>query len=346
MKKKICIIAPNINLKGGIATVIREYKQSHILKEFDLKYVSTYSNNRLIEFSKGLYHYMKMLVKKQIDLVHVHTASKGSFYRKSIFVNITPKNIPVILHIHGGGFIEFYDTAPIIIKKRVQKVIKRSDKIIVLSEKFKNELIDRFDIDNIKIVKVINGIKLNNEKIKLEDKKLQVIYLGKLTKNKGIYDLLQIIPKIHAKYPEVKFIIAGDGDIDKVKEIVISEEINNCTQVVGWIDGETKKKFLIESSILVMPSYFEAFGISIVEAMDYGMAVVATKVGGIPEIIQPNKNGLLFESGDLKEFSQALEKYISDNKARAKVQKNNLVAVEQYDINNVINQIKEIYLTI
>ncbi|EJO5346051.1 glycosyltransferase family 4 protein [Clostridium botulinum] len=343
MKKNICIIGPNVNLNGGIATVIKQYMNSDIISKYDLTVVSSYGNRRIKEFIKGIYKYKKLLRLGKVDLVHVHTASRGSFYRKSLFINITPKNIPIVLHIHGGGFIEFYDKSSFFMKRRIKNIVKRAAKIVVLSEKFKEDFINRFDLEKDKISIVYNGISINKKHVDLHNKKLQVLYMGKLNESKGIYDLLKIIPNIYSKYPKVKFVIAGNGEIDKVKEIVEITNIQNCTRVVGWIEEKVKDKYLGESSILVMPSHFEAFGISIIEAMEYGLAIVANEVGGIPDIINNDINGKLVEMGNLKQLQEALEKYIKDENLTKKTGLINTERVKKFDIKNSVSNIEHIY---
>ncbi|EPY2308998.1 glycosyltransferase family 4 protein [Clostridium sporogenes] len=343
MKKNICMIGPNINLNGGIATVIKQYMNSDIRNKYNLIAVSSYGNRRIKEFIKGIYKYKKFLSEGKVDLVHIHTASRGSFYRKSLFIDITPKNIPIVLHIHGGGFIEFYDKSPFFIQTRIKKIMKRAFKIVVLSKNFKMDLINRFNLEKDKICIIYNGININEKHIDFHNKKLQILYMGKLNESKGIYDLLKIIPNIYSKYPKVKFIIAGNGEIDRVKHIVRVTNIEKCTHIVGWIDGKIKDKYLHESSILVMPSHFEAFGISIIEAMKCGLAIVANEVGGIPDIINHDVNGKLVQSGNLKQLEEALGEYIKNEKLTKKIGLMNSEMVKKFDITNSIRQIQEIY---
>ncbi|MCW6108713.1 glycosyltransferase family 4 protein, partial [Clostridium sporogenes] len=226
---------------------------------------------------------------------------------------------------------------------RIKKIIERTSKIIVLSERFKMDFINRFDLEKDKICTIYNGINVNKRSINLNNKKLQILYMGKLSESKGIYDLLKIIPNIYSRYPKVKFIIAGNGEIDRVKHIVRATNIEKCTHIVGWIDGKVKDKYLYESSILVMPSHFEAFGISIIEAMEYGLAIVANEVGGIPDIINHDVNGKLVQKGNLTQLQKALEKYIKDENLTKKIGLINSKMVKKFDINNNITQIQQIY---
>lgn len=342
MKKAICMIGPDKNLKGGIATVINQYSKSDMNLKYDFKFISSYSYNKF-EFLKGIIEYLNLLVNHKIDLTHIHVASNGSFFRKSIFVFLTPKSIPIILHIHGGGFLDFYSTSNGLVKFIIRKVLNKSKHIIVISEKFKQCFFNQFKLNEKKITKIYNGINIIDKKINVKSKKNQVLYMGKLTQGKGIYDFIKSIPMIHEKSPETVFIIAGDGEIEEVKKIVTKNDMEKYVRVVGWISGKQKDRYLLESRILVMPSYFEAFGISIVEAMQYGLTIVATNVGGIPEIIQQNINGMLVNKGDINALSEALIYYINNDDIRIKTSEANINRCKDFDINIAFRKTEQIY---
>jgi glycosyltransferase involved in cell wall biosynthesis len=342
-KKTIIMIGPDINLKGGISTVIKQYYYSELSQKYKIILIPSMSNRKMTPFLSSIIKYSYLLMRKDVDLVHIHLASKGSFYRKFIFYLLTPSNIPYIVHVHGGGFINFYDKSPFLVKKLISNMFFNSSKIIVLSNQWKNEIEYKFNIPNSKIVKLINGINISNQAFKIKKNHKQILFLGKLIKSKGIYDLLDVIPIIVREVPDVKFVLAGDGDTQKVVELINEKKLESNVSVVGWVSGEEKQRYLNESSILVMPSYFEAFGISIVEAMNSGMAIVATNVGGIPEIIEDNKNGFLVEKSNLKELEESLLILLKDPLLIRQFSENNQITSLDYDQNKVFIKLNDIY---
>ena len=94
----------------------------------------------------------------------------------------------------------------------------------------------------------------------------------------------------------------GDGEISRVKKIVNEKKLKKYIKVLGWIDKDKKEKYLRECSIFILPSYNEGMPMSIIEAMAYKNAVISTNVGGIPQVIDNNKNGILIEQGDKKQL--------------------------------------------
>lgn len=340
MKETICIIGPNKNLKGGIATVLNQYSKSYLKDKYDLKFISSYSESK-VEFLKGLIKYLK--IRKSIKVCHIHVASNGSFLRKSLFSFLTPKNVPILFHVHGGGFINFYNKSNRLLKSLIEKNFNRAFKVVVVSEYFKSNFIKIFNLEESKIIKIHNGIYIKEENIDLDLKKKQVLYLGKLTKSKGVYDLIKIISKVHKCDSNIKFIIAGNGEIENVKNEINKLSLNGCVDVVGWANDEKKKKLLEESSILVVPSHFESFGISIVEAMAKGLVIIANNVGGVPDIVLNKLNGKLIRNNNIDSFKDEIIFYAQNNQARNEVAKNNLKRYLKFDINNMIKQIDNLY---
>ena len=340
MKDTICIIGPNKNLKGGIATVLSQYSNSCLKDKYDIKFISSYSSSK-IQFFKGLIEYLK--IRKTIKACHIHVASNGSFLRKSLFSFFTPKNVPILFHVHGGGFIDFYNKSNRFLKSLIEKNLNRAFKVIVVSEYFKSNFIKMFKLEESKIIKIYNGIYIKEENIDLSLKKKQVLYLGKLTKSKGVYDLIKIISKVHKYDSEIRFVIAGNGEIQNVKNEINKLNLNNCVDIVGWIDGEKKIKLLKESSILVVPSHFESFGISIVEAMANGLVIVANDIGGIPDIVLDKFNGKLIKNNNIERFKEEIIFYAQTNDARNETAKNNLKRCLKFNINNMIKQIDNLY---
>jgi glycosyltransferase involved in cell wall biosynthesis len=342
-KKTIYMVGPDINLKGGISSVIKQYYHSELNEKYNVMLISSTGNRRLLTFLKAILKYPYLQVFGKVDLVHIHVASNGSFLRKAIFCFLTSKQTPYIFHVHGGGFLNFYEKSPILLKKIIAYSISNSQQIIVLSNDWKEQFIKTFNLPETKVEKMENGIHILNEpKLNLKNQH-QVLYLGKLTRTKGIYDLLDAVPFIVKKHPEVKFIIAGDGDIEKVRFLVKEKKIDKNVEVTGWIDGAVKEKHLQKSSILVVPSHFEAFGISIIEAMSFGCAIVASNVGGIPEIVKEGKNGYLFKKEDITDLKHKLDLLLMDRNRIQSMGNKNLNEVNKYLITNVINKLDLLY---
>lgn len=138
--------------------------------------------------------------------------------------------------------------------------------------------------------------------------------------------------------------LGGDGEISRVKKIVNEKKLKKYIKVLGWIDKDKKEKYLRECSIFILPSYNEGMPMSIIEAMAYKNAVISTNVGGIPQVIDNNKNGILIEPGDKKQLYNSIEKLIKDKKFKEKIGNAGYEkANSKFNIENNINEIYSIY---
>lgn len=322
----ILIVGPHAyKVKGGISTVLRNYYEG-ILNE----------NNRLIPINTVIdgkkskkifwciYSYFKMIVYltfTKVDIVHVHTASGKSFYRKSLFIstaNIYKKKI--ILHMHGGRFDDFYwKDSNQMCRRYITNILNSCDLIIALGEEWR-EKIQKYCSTPIKII--YNSVETYNENYyNIESN--NILFLGRLEREKGIYELLDVAKEIIDKNNNVKFILAGDGDLDIIKKYINKFNISENIILPGWVSKEHVKKLLMDSMIFVLPSYNEGLPMSILEAMALGVPIVATNVGSIEEVVKNDVNGKIINPKSRKELKEALMVLIDDKKMRRSYSNNN-----------------------
>lgn len=266
MKKRIFQFGPKLDQKGGIVTVIDSIMKLNFPDEFSIENIgTTNANNKVYEFLKSISYTLKKLINKEIDIAHIHVASNGSFYRKSIIALICKFfKVPVIIHIHGGYFKEFYKSMNKTTKKYFFYVLKKIDNVIVLTESWK-EFFSQF-LDEKKIYVVSNFTfvpKVKNSQLSNKKEKIEILFLGKLGKVKGTYDLIDAAEILKNRDLKFKIILAGDGEIEKCKDKIKQKGLSECVNVIGWINKEQKEKYLKNSDILVLPSYFESFGLSL-----------------------------------------------------------------------------------
>ena len=190
----------------------------------------------------------------------------------------------VVLHVHGGGFKEYYRTSPV----AISKFLNLCDVIAVLSEQWKT-FFQGITSSEVEIVhNVIEPVADEDVSYgKAEKHLVTFLFLGMLAEPKGIFDLVSTIGENQEIFRgKAIFEIGGNGDSSHLGEMISGYGISDIVRYRGWVSGEEKKKLLKKSDVYVLPSYAEGVPISILEAMAYGMAIVATPVGGIPEIVK------------------------------------------------------------
>lgn len=347
ISNKILSIGPNyINYKGGIGAII--YLYSLYFYKFNAIITLKDDNiiNRIIIFFIAIIRFFyKMIFNNKIAIIHIHSSSGMSFFRKFCFFFLGKYVFrkKIIYHIHSGRFDSFYENSNYIVKKMIQLTMSKSDSIVSVSKSwekyFKNKFNPRRSITIPNIIdypKDINVYKL--------DDKINILYLGLIAEAKGIFDLMELIRVNKNKYNNrVKFRIGGLGKTEELLQIIKDNNLSNIVEYIGWVDGENKIKELIKSDIFILPSYSEGLPISILEAMSYRNAIIASDVGGIPEIVFDKSNGILIKPGAINELENAIDYLINSPYIIQEYAEESVKLVEKHLPINVLHSLNTLY---
>lgn len=347
MKSKVLMVGSSLEDMGGIVTVIRNIEQSNISEEYKLIRVETYITGsvlaRLKIFISGLFKYLYQILFNRPNIVHIHMSNNGSFYRKSILVLMGKSlGLPIIIHIHAASFEDFYN-ANFFQKKYCYLILNSVDLLIVLSQEWKKYFSKI--VPKKKIEVLYNGVFKMEEEIKRTNLMPACLFLGRLGKRKGTYDLLISIKKLKEKGIKSKFILAGDGEIDEVKTKIREYEIESFVEILGWINSDQKEELLKKVDLLVLPSYNEGLPMAILEGMNFSLPIISTYVGGIPEVINNGENGYLIKPGDIEALTNSLEILINNEKTRSEMGiRNKKLIQNNFDINMIMVDLSNIYV--
>lgn len=138
IKKSVVLqIGLSLKDKGGMATVMEQIVSSKLKEKYNIIHIPTYIvGDKYKLFIRAIFKFIFYKIKYNVELVHIHTASNGSFFRKSIFVRLCKiTKTKIILHAHGAGFKEFYNNTSK--KSYIKLALNKVDKLIVLSESWK-----------------------------------------------------------------------------------------------------------------------------------------------------------------------------------------------------------------
>lgn len=313
------MIGAGRDVRGGVSSVVNSYYEAGLDKLCELTYLPTMKDGNklyklLVAFGARLR--FETLIK-QVDILHVHMSADNSFYRKAVFIRKAYKERKkIIIHMHGSTFDLFYkERCNDEQKRQVKEIFAMADKVIALSEDWK-EFLAEYICDAEKIEVIYNAVKIP-EPYGKDYSNQKMLFLGILGQRKGTYDLLEVLPEIFQNYPDSHVYFGGDGEQKQAEQLCREKGITEHVTFLGWVRGAEKEKLLKECSIYVLPTYHEGMPMSILEAMAYGMAVVSTYVGGIPHIITSGENGLLCEAGDKGQLYIFLDSVLKDIKLKA-----------------------------
>lgn len=141
-----------------------------------------------------------------------------------------------------------------------------------------------------------------------------ILYVGRLVHRKGVHILVKAMPFMLKEFPRARLLIAGDGYMRKPLSLLIKRlNLEVYIKLLGFIPEENLPKLFKASDLFVLPSlYGESFGLVLLEAMASGKPIVASKVGGIPEVIEDGVTGLLVKSGSKRDLADAITRILSD----------------------------------
>lgn len=124
-------------------------------------------------------------------------------------------------------------------------------------------------------------------------------YIGRLSEEKGILNLIKSIPLVLKHRKDVRFMLCGEGKLsDDIRNIIRHEGLEACAKLTGWVSHKDVPRYLNELKLLVLPSFTEGLPNVVLEAMAYGTPVLATPVGAMPDIIRDGETGFLLKSND------------------------------------------------
>lgn len=327
--------------KGGIAQLLYNYSYC-IYNPFKFIANSGSGNfvTKLIRTGKGVILFLfRLLLDSSIRIVHIHTASNNSFRRSAFYLRLSKCfHKKVVLHIHGGGFAEYYNVN----QGYVAQILNKSDCIICLSEKW----LDFFQkVSNCPIIRIVDNVVPEPvvEPVRISCK-CHALFLGLLCPQKGIYDLLQVIIEHKDEFRD-KFVlhIGGNGEVEKVKQIIFQEKLQDIVRLEGWVNGDKKVELLSQCHFYILPSYAEGLPMSILEAMSYQMPILSTPVGGIPEIVEDGVNGFLSVPGNHEALYKNIRTLIDNPSLVQEMGRQSYLRVKNHFAENVQKELEKIY---
>lgn len=341
-------VSTSLATRGGVATYVRTMKQTPLWDRWQIRHVATHRNGsvatRLVAFVTGTAAFGRALVFRRPAVVHLHTASYGSFARKSTLAWIARcARVPVVMHVHGAAFSDFHDRSPRLLKNYIRRTLEGVDAVIALGDKWGRAL--RLIAPQARITVVSNAVEPRSPVQQPgPDEPLRVLFLGEIEDRKGAFLLLEAWSQLadDASVGGAHLTMAGGGAVQKARQRAQELGIAPQVTVPGWVAPADVEELLGKSHVLVLPSTFEGQPMAVLEAMAHGLCVVATDVGGVSDLV--GDCGVLIPVGDQTSLVASLRRVIADSEGRTELaRRGHLRMRERFDVNHTWRALDALY---
>ena len=269
---------------------------------------------------------------KEFDLVH------SNWLIPQGIVQSTIKKTSYIVTGHGGDItsLNFWP-----FKQMKKRTLKNAKHIIVVSEALREYVESFYPNDKTSIISMGCDTRAFCPKNRInnyfgQNEKKVILFVGRLEEVKGLTYLIEAMKDIN----DAVLYIVGKGSLENE----LKEQANEMSDKIVFVGGKTHKELpqvYASADVFVAPSVTasdggkEGFGLVVIEAMASGIPVVASKSGGIKEIVKDEENGLLCEEKDVLGLSKAINRVINDNNLREKIVSNGLVTAHSYSYDSI-----------
>lgn len=338
-------VGPDRRMAGGVASVLRSLSTSALGDRFDLRFISTIDGSgtpKVWVVARAVGAFVRDLRSGAV-LVHLHTASRGSFWRKYLLSRLAVLHrVEYVVHIHGGGFAAFAKSGRPMRSRAVRGFLRDAGAVLVLN-RATAEVLGQVCGSCSPII-VRNPVE-TREDASIAGSREQVLFLGRLVRLKGIYDLLAAIDHLQHIGCEWRWFLVGECvEAQVIDHLVGALPRPELVEITGEVTPDHVKRYLNESGIFCLPSYVEGQPVSLLEAMASGLACVATPVGGVPDLIVDRQTGRLVEPEDPVGLATVLEELIRSPLERRRLGDAARKMVEsEYAVEHVVNALLSIY---
>lgn len=319
--RSILMVGTDLGGKGGIRAVVQGYLDGGLFERFSGMYIATHRYGsawtKLTAAVGGWWRVARALHKLDAPLLHVQMASRASFWRKSIACLMArAAGRPYLVHLHGGEFGQFYhDESGPLRRRYIRYVLANAALVIAVSEIWRERLLKICPAAHVEVL--TNAVRLpdierRRPSLAGAHAAQTVLFLGDVNHSKGAFDLLRAFARMSPRFPQLRLVFGGVGELAEVRRL--AQELGVATRVdcLGWLDAPRRDSAFATATVFALPSYAEGMPMALLEALSWGIPAIATPVGGIPQVVTTERNGLLIAAGDIDGLAAAITRLMND----------------------------------
>jgi glycosyltransferase involved in cell wall biosynthesis len=252
------------------------------------------------------------------DVVHINLSSHGSTYRKLVIAGSARMlGIPYVLHLHGSQYQKFWKESGFL-SRRIRNLFEHAARVIVLGRIWRDFVAARAPGAANRIVIVPNATEAPSLPHAGGGEQVHILFLGRVGERKGVPQLIEALGRLSA-IQGWRATIAGDGDVEAMCAKAAAVGLAGRVSLPGWVGPDGVAALIAEADILALPSFAENLPVSVIEGMAAGLAVVATPVGAVEDIVVDGQSGLLVPPGDVEALAEALRRLVEDPALRERL---------------------------
>lgn len=307
---------------------------------------------RMRRFLADAARFSRRLGRRDIDLVHINPSLdwKG-IVRDGLLTRLAIcRGVPVVVFFHGwtwpvakrvdrrwqwlfrflfgkaSGFIVLDDDVAETLRRwGINKTIKKEVTVVG------DEEIEAFDLEA-------------SLKKRLESEEWRVLFMGRVVKEKGIYEAIDTMALLSKNHPRIQLLVAGDGEeLENAKAHVAARHLENV-QFMGRVRGDARRQTYENAHVFFLPSHREGLPGAMVEAMAYALPIVTVRVGGIPDIFENGKHGYMLEQLEPEQFASSLELLYQDKIVYERIARYNArFAIDHFTASHAVKRLEKFY---
>lgn len=338
---RLLVVGPLPPPLGGVQLVMEMQLRSSLAREFELHVVDT-SKRRLrcavesitwrapLYFLRDFSRLLRALVRLRPHAVLVHATAGVSFLRDWAFMLAARlAGARVVCHYHGTLHARFPSCETRGGRAIGRLLMSAAHRVIVLGPTYQREMGGAWRRDdlawapNVADVELFRGLPPDTPVPWLAPGERAVLFVGRLSAPKGIYDLFDAMPDVIERHPEARFVLVGVAESDAMEPVVRAEAgrrgIAPRIAFLGALAGRDKAAAFATSRMIVVPSWTEGFPLVIPEAMAAGLPVIAAAVGAIPDFVRDGEDGFLIAPRDPRALADRICRLLDDEPLRRRI---------------------------
>jgi glycogen(starch) synthase len=291
------------------------------------------------------------LLGRHADLVHVHLGEDLAILPLALLA-ARPRRLPIVLTVHcsPSHTLQICDPRTALLHTLGGWIERRGERraaaTITFTRRIATWLTDELGCDGVQLIR--RGV--DREPFAHEHApafpeipgRPRVVYLGRLVRAKGIETLVAAVARVRA--PGMQLLLVGDGpDRARIERLAARLGVADRIHITGFVAHEHVPAVLASADLLVLPSLYEELGTVLVEALQAGVPVVASRVGGIPEVVEHGVTGLLVEPREPGALAAAIDAVLGDDRLASRLGANALLRAPEYDLDHVATQVHALY---